>query len=74
MDKLLKCRGKAAMDEEARGFYKAAACDAIWTRTRLRDAGYLLEDVSCPLCGTQEDTLHHRVWNCLHASCVEFFL
>ena len=42
----------------------AAATNAIWTRTRLHNAGYELESVACEKCGRGADTLHHRLWLC----------
>ena len=45
--------------------YKATLCDAIWTQTRLDDAGYDV-DTKCQKCGLAEDTIHHRVWQCTH--------
>ena len=42
----------------------AAATNAVWTRVRLADAVYDLDDVSCELCGLAPDTLHHRLWWC----------
>eukprot|EP00959_Pyramimonas_sp_CCMP1952_P425004 8901955-Pyramimonas_sp.AAC.1 len=40
---------------------KCAACDAIWTEKRAKDAGYL----SCGRCECgQVDTPHHRIYTC----------
>ena len=46
-----------------------AVSNAVWTKTRLRDAGYVVPDTLCELCGEAEDTLHHRLWLCC-APCV----
>ena len=61
--------GKRACMAEARKFMRkkanpadqkkavgAAASNAIWTRTRLKEAGYLVESTLCELCGAGEDT------------------
>ena len=48
--------------------YRTVACDAIWTLTRLKAAGYEI-DTMCEKCGVEEDTLHHRVWRCQHSDC-----
>ena len=40
--------------------------DGIWTRDRLRQAGYLVESVSCPLCSQGVDTIDHRIFDCQH--------
>ena len=42
----------------------AVACNAVWTKVRLKDSGYDVEDTKCDLCGTGEDTLFHRIWQC----------
>ena len=40
------------------------ACDGFWTKTRLRDAGYVLPDTLCDVCRGAEDTLFHRLFEC----------
>ena len=42
----------------------ANAWDAVWTRKRAQQAGYVVEDTRCELCGAHEDTIHGRVWKC----------
>ena len=44
----------------------AAACNSVWTKVRARLSGYVLEDTLCAMCGTEQDTLHHRLWHCNH--------
>ena len=48
----------------------AVATNALWTLTRLKDAGYVVDSTKCALCHTHEDTLHHRVWCCQHPDAV----
>ena len=42
----------------------ATACNAIWSKTRLKEAGYDVECTKCELCGVSEDTAFHRIWQC----------
>ena len=42
----------------------AVACNAVWTRKRLADAGYDVGDTTCELCNDGNDTLYHRLWCC----------
>ena len=46
-----------------KAYVAAAACNAIWTRTRFAEAGVMV-DVTCSLCGKDPDTVHHRLWVC----------
>ena len=41
-----------------------AAVNAIWTKCRLKEAGYELETTLCDMCGQENDTLWHRIWLC----------
>ena len=41
-----------------------AAVNAIWTKCRLKEAGYELETTLCDMCGQENDTLLHRIWFC----------
>jgi hypothetical protein len=66
--KFMRRRANTPDEKKAVG---AASTNAIWTKTRLRDAGYLVEDVMCHLCGKVEDTLHHRMWWCDDPAVVE---
>ena len=42
----------------------ALATNAIWTRRRFADSGYVVPDARCQLCHAADDTLHHRLWHC----------
>ena len=42
------------------------ACNGVWTRTRAKAAGYIVESTLCELCGLHEDTIHGRAWLCQH--------
>ena len=42
---------------------KAAVCQALWTRDRAHDGGYLPPSLLCPLCQCL-DSLFHRIWKC----------
>ena len=47
-----------------KGCLRATLSGTVWTRSRLRDAGY---DVSaaCPMCSSgRPDTIFHRAWEC----------
>ena len=48
------------LDALAKGVLKFVVCNAIWTQTRLQEAGYEV-CLLCPLCKTEPDTVHHRV-------------
>jgi hypothetical protein len=50
----------------SRQVVEAAATNMLWSKTRLRDAGYDIENVMCDLCNAEEDTVHHRAWRCQH--------
>ena len=43
---------------------RKAAVNAIWTKCRLKEAGYELETTLCDMCGQENDTLWHRIWFC----------
>jgi len=49
----------------------AAGCNALWTRTRVKKAGYILESTKCELCEKEEDTIHHRLYMCTHPKALE---
>jgi hypothetical protein len=40
------------------------ATEAIWTKVRLREAGYEIPDDLCELCKEAPDTSHHRLFCC----------
>ena len=44
----------------------AATTNCIWTKTRLSEAGYEVDSELCQLCLAEPDTVHHRLWRCLH--------
>ena len=56
---------KHPLEPLQRGCLLSVAAGALWTRTRLRDAGYHVCPM-CPKCGKAEDTEHHRWWMCSH--------
>ena len=49
--RILNKTGRGALTKEQKGLYKAVACDAVWPKTRLKEAGYCIEDVNCAKCG-----------------------
>ena len=51
------------------GCIAAWFCDAIWTRQRALDAGYII-DPTCELCGAAPDTVWHRIWLCKAPQCL----
>ena len=46
-----------------RGILRNFLADGIWDKPRLREAGYLLDNLRCDLCD-HEDSLQHRLWGC----------
>ena len=50
---------------------ESAATNALWSKTRLLEAGYIVEDLSCQMCGIANDTIHHRLWECTHPKASE---
>ena len=48
-----------------------AFCGGIWTQDRAIQSGYNIEDATCPLCMTQEDSLDHRLFKCSHTEAVK---
>ena len=48
-----------------------AFCGATWTQDRAIRAGHAVEDPVCPLCGSQADSLPHRVFDCKHVDAVD---
>ena len=42
----------------------AVVTNSVWTRSRLHEAGYMVPDTCCEMCGLQTDTLFHRLWEC----------
>ena len=45
------------------GFAAALVTGALWTPTRMIDAGHLVGGV-CALCGQGADDVYHRIWMC----------
>ena len=66
---ILRERGRRALEPAVKGMYMCAACDAVWTKTRLAEANYVIDDVRCEKCGSLDDTIHHRVWVCNSPEC-----
>ena len=52
--------------EEGKRWLEKAVCNAVWTRTRAREADYKVATVDCPKCGLDFDDVFHRVWLCSH--------
>ncbi len=50
---------------EKKAAYRSVLCDAVLTRSKAAERGYLVDDV-CPLCGARGDSIFHRVWECCH--------
>ena len=55
---------------KAKSAVAAVVTNSLWTKSRLRESGYQLDDVLCDLCGVATDTLHHRLWICNHPQAV----
>jgi hypothetical protein len=58
------------LTSEGRAAYLSVLCGAVMTHHRAANSGYLVDDI-CPKCGCRGDTIHHRVWGCLHPDVVE---
>ena len=54
---------KTSQAGQAFPLLKAFITQAVWSTARLRRAGYDV-DASCPHCGSESDTLHHRLFHC----------
>eukprot|EP00959_Pyramimonas_sp_CCMP1952_P318048 6655646-Pyramimonas_sp.AAC.1 len=48
---------------------RALACNAIWTASSAKLAGYQISDI-CQRCHSEVDTLWHRLWECPSCSSV----
>ena len=46
-----------------RGLAISFVLGGVWDKQRIYEAGYLIDDLTCELCGGM-DTLHHRLWEC----------
>ena len=57
---------KAGLPEDEATIVETFLLDGIWTKTRLHEAGYDVDDTLCPLCGVEDDTLDHRLFRCCH--------
>ena len=51
------------LDAMGKGVLRSVHCCAVWPQVRLHESGYEVSRL-CPLCGIEEDTIHHRVWWC----------
>ena len=45
-------------DRKAKIAVGTVATNALWTLTRLNDAGYEVDSIMCPMCNAHPDTLH----------------
>ena len=51
------------LEAKEAGCLQAVVADAVWTQSRLWDAGYQVAE-ECRLCGKHRDSLWHRWWQC----------
>ena len=58
--KRLRARGR---HQEA-GLLEVNAAAGLWSAQRLQDSGYVVDEMLCPLCKQDVDTLDHRLWKC----------
>ena len=54
------------LDGRQKGALRRAFQDAVFTLDRMAECGYDLDSVQCPLCRSQPDSLHHRLFECTH--------
>eukprot|EP00959_Pyramimonas_sp_CCMP1952_P227757 4761973-Pyramimonas_sp.AAC.1 len=47
-----------------KGCIRGLVCQALWTKCRAAEHGYILPDVLCPMCGLEQDAMFHRLWMC----------
>jgi exonuclease III len=62
---------KKAVSENGKEALAGACCNSIWTLVDADAAGYVVDNVLCPLCGKHPDTIFGRTWICSHPSVVE---
>jgi ribonuclease HI len=62
--KAMVARLRAKGDNKTAGLIRCVACAGVWTKQRLRDANYDVDDTKCPLCDDGPDTDTHRLWQC----------
>ena len=55
---------KGRLSRKESSSLRNAAVNAIWTKCRLKEAGYELETSLCDMCGQEDDTPWHRIWFC----------
>ena len=58
------------VDPIGKAITRCLSVGCIWTKTRLKEAGYEVDDV-CELCGQPCDDLRHRLYICKHPDVVE---
>ena len=55
---------RARSSRPSAGFAAALFTGALWTASRMIEAGYLVGGGRCVLCSSGEDTVYHRIWMC----------
>lgn len=70
MDVVRRNYRSSKLTGEQKNLVAVASTNALWTKKRAERCGYVVEDLSCGLCGLEVDTLHHRLWKCSHTSAV----
>ncbi len=60
-----RLKGDRKMSSLEKAAYRSVLCDAVLTRSKAAERGYLIDDI-CPLCGARGDSVFHRVWECCH--------
>ncbi len=64
-----RLRSDKSLGPKERAIYRSVLCDAVMTYEKAARNGYLVAN-RCPLCGCHGDSIHHRVWACLHPDVV----
>ena len=70
MDIMRSVLNSSKLDAKEKSSLAALGCNAIWTKVRAEEHGYVLPDNLCSLCGVEADTVHHRLWQCKHPEVV----
>ena len=55
---------KAGLTTLQKGCLESYLCNAMWTKTRAAQCGYLQDDTLCSLCNQGQDTAQHRLFEC----------
>jgi hypothetical protein len=55
---------RAPLTSLQRGCLESFLCQALWTKTKALESGYIVDDTLCSLCNEGQDTVVHRLLEC----------